>query len=200
MLCLWDLSHAAESYIANAVLSQNKCVGAFYRPSHNNSSFNQFKDDGLVHIVIWAIIYGNNLVFKMMLFNSVHLTITCLVLLQVILVASDGDTAMVPSTAGFDKIFRTKLTKFKAMGMVLGKIQVCHNRYKQCTKLLPAHFCASANGSKAFYLWARRMGTKIMEGQEDDFKVKCTPSFIKAITHGPLSRFVGMSARIGKNQ
>ena len=114
---------------------------------------------------------------------------------QMIVVEAKGRTTTTPKSIARATSFHERdgmgvLRKLRFMGMVLGKVQVCYNRYKQCTKLLNADFCASPTGRATFYLWARRMGSKIMKGERDDFNIKCSPRFTRAILHGPLARYV----------
>ena len=77
--------------------------------------------------------------------------------------------------------------KLKTMGSILIKVQICYNRYNLCVKLVSPYFCYSSTGSKAFYLWAKRIASNIMKGNRDNFNVDCTPQFTKEILHGSLA-------------
>ena len=81
--------------------------------------------------------------------------------------------------------------KISTMGSILIKAQVCYNRYNLCVKLVAPYFCSATSGSKAFYLWAQRMASNIMNGNRDNFNVDCTPQFTKEIIYGSLSPLVG---------
>ena len=79
----------------------------------------------------------------------------------------------------------------------VGKVVVCHRRYRNCSERFSPAFCIAPNQKFAFYIWARRAARNIMVGKYDVHEnVTCSEGFLKYIIHGPLSLLVNFSAQL----
>ena len=74
--------------------------------------------------------------------------------------------------------------------LIIAKVQVCYHRYQLCVSKLSSPFCLTSSGEKAFYRWAQRMASKIMNGYRDNFNFDCSPQFTRSVVHGPLKLLV----------
>lgn len=94
---------------------------------------------------------------------------------------SSANLETIFSVSNLKKLFRTEYTR---------QVHICYARFQLCSRQLSAAFCASPVKNIAFYLWAHKMATNIMEGTHDGQKdVKCSPALIKAISERGGDKF-----------
>ena len=48
------------------------------------------------------------------------------------------------------------------------RINVCHTRFQRCSKQLSPFFCANYTNQYNFYIWARKLATRIMKGNDGE--------------------------------
>ena len=62
------------------------------------------------------------------------------------------------------------------------KISICYKRFQHCSSQLSASFCASSTRNLTFYIWARKVADKIMNGFADGHSsIKCYPEQVLAM-------------------
>ena len=72
------------------------------------------------------------------------------------------------------------------------KLRVCRRRFQQCVQVLSNEFCLTPGKSVSFYIWARRMASKIMNGSNDGHAFGCSAQFIQQMNSKPLSQLTEM--------
>ena len=97
----------------------------------------------------------------------------------------------VQATSLQTKDYSEKMARLRAVQqLIIAKVQVCYHRYQLCVRKLSSRFCLTGSGEKAFYRWAQRMASRIMNGEQDDFSFDCSPQFTRSVVHGPLRLLV----------
>ena len=107
-------------------------------------------------------------------------------ILVVLLPTNVQATYLQTSKDSFEKMERLRAVQ----QLIIAKVQVCYHRYQLCVRKLSSRFCLSGSGEKAFYRWAQRMASRIMNGDQDHFSFDCSPQFTRSVVHGPLKLLV----------
>ena len=98
------------------------------------------------------------------------------------LVTSEGiGTKALNQTANTQSFYKkSKVWTFRQIFFKISNI--CHGRFRHCSRLLSPEFCAYSGRNISFYRWAHDIVENIMDGAYDGYTtVKCSNSFTRHI-------------------